>query len=252
MRQNIAFCFPNLNAAQVEQIVRETYRNFGFYASEFLRNTKLDKAQILEKAEFENEQILLSALATGRPVIVQTAHYGNWEFFSLAMAAKFGEVSIIGRNLDSAVMDEILTQKREMFGIELIPKNRPDSARRVLAAIKSHRLLGVLVDQDARKEEGVVCKFFGHEISHTHAVSVFARKTDALIVPAFATRSGENNTKIVFMPAIDVRELPKERVIELATQAQSDATQRIIERNPSEYFWMHRKFATYHPEIYHK
>ena len=117
MRINLKMCkFDN-----IEKIILDTYRNFAYFGMEFLRNQNSSKEQILSKVEFKNEEILDKF--KDRPIIITTAHYGNWELFSLAMAAKFGAVSIVGRNLDSPLMDKILSQKRAKFDIEVIPKS---------------------------------------------------------------------------------------------------------------------------------
>lgn len=248
MRTNIGFCFPNLNDWEAYKIIRQNYENFAFFASEFLRNQDLSKEEILKKANFVNENILLEALNTNRPIIIQTAHYGNWEFFSLAMAAKYGKVSIIGRKLDSSVMNDILTQKRQKFDIELISKN--DGVKQILNALKSKRILGVLVDQNAGSD-GIECEFFGKKIMHTPSVSIFAKRTNALIIPAFARRNANNSdiTDIIFDESIDVFMLGDDE-IQKATQLQSNATQKIIESKPDEYFWMHKKFKHFYEEFY--
>ena len=71
---NLNFCFPQFSKEKREEIARATYLNFGFFASEFLRNQKLNKAQILQKTHFVNENLIIDALKTARPIIVTTAH----------------------------------------------------------------------------------------------------------------------------------------------------------------------------------
>ena len=251
MKTNIKMCFDELNEAQINELVLKTYNNFALFLREFIINQNTTKEQILSKICFENEDILLNALATNRPIIVATAHYGNWELFSLAMAAKFGAVSIIGRSLDSAKMNEILSKNRRRFDIELIDKN--NAAKPVIAALKARRLLGVLVDQNTAKKDGIECEFFGKKILHTPAASVFASKMDAIIIPAFIMRENEH-FKIVFYSQIDIKEFEKtqdrQAAILAATQAQSDALMSQIKRKNDEYFWMHKKFKHFYEANY--
>lgn len=252
MKTNIKMCFDELNQAQINELVLKTYNNFALFLREFIINQNTTKEQILSKICFENEEILLNALATNRPIIVSTAHYGNWELFSLAMAAKFGAVSIIGRSLDSAKMNEILSKNRRRFDIELIDKN--NAAKSVIATLKERRLLGVLVDQNTAKKDGIECEFFGKKIMHTPAASVFASKMNALIIPAFIMRENSKKFKIIFYPQIDIKELEKsmdkQAAILCATQAQSDALMSQIKRKFDEYFWMHKKFKHFYEANY--
>ena len=254
MRVNLKMCFTTLKDDEIERLIKKNYYNFALFAAEFLLNQNTTKEQILSKISFENEELFNSVLSQNRPIIVQTAHYGNWELFSLAMAARYGAVSIIGRALDSAKMNEILSANRTRFDIELIEKK--SAVKQALKALNNRRLLGILVDQNTAKNEGLECEFFSHKIMHTHAASVFASKSGAIIIPAFIERdnSKDDSFKIVFYEPIDMQVLSqnhsKEGAIRLATQAQSDATAAQISKKPDEYFWMHKKFKCFYKDSY--
>nr|WP_321317935.1 lipid A biosynthesis lauroyl acyltransferase [uncultured Campylobacter sp.] len=254
MRVNLKMCFATLKDDEIERLIKKNYYNFALFAAEFLLNQNTTKEQILSKISFENEELFNSVLSQNRPIIVQTAHYGNWELFSLAMAARYGAVSIIGRALDSAKMNEILSANRTRFDIELIEKK--SAVKQALKALNNRRLLGILVDQNTAKNEGLECEFFGKKIIHTHAASVFASKSGAIIIPAFIERdeSKDDSFKIVFYEPIDMQVLSqnhsKEEALRLATQAQSDATAAQISKKPDEYFWMHKKFKCFYKDSY--
>lgn len=254
MRVNLKMCFASLKDDEIEKLIKKNYYNFALFGAEFLLNQNTTKEQILSKISFENEELFNSVLSQNRPIIVQTAHYGNWELFSLAMAARYGAVSIIGRALDSAKINEILSANRTRFDIELIDKK--SAVKQALKALNNRRLLGILVDQNTAKNEGLECEFFSHKIMHTHAASVFASKSGAIIVPAFIERneSKDDSFKIVFYEPIDMQVLSqnhsKEGAIKLATQAQSDATAAQISKKPDEYFWMHKKFKCFYENSY--
>ena len=254
MRVNLKMCFATLKDDEIERLIKKNYYNFALFGAEFLLNQNTTKEQILSKISFENEELFNSVLSQNRPIIVQTAHYGNWELFSLAMAARYGAVSIVGRALDSAKMNEILSANRTRFDIELIEKK--SAVKQVLKALNNRRLLGILVDQNTAKNEGLECEFFSHKIMHTHAASVFASKSGAIIIPAFIERdeSKDDSFKIVFYEPIDMQVLSqnhsKEEALRLATQAQSDATAAQISKKPDEYFWMHKKFKCFYENSY--
>lgn len=254
MRVNLKICFTTLKDDEIERLIKKNYYNFALFGAEFLLNQNTTKEQILSKISFENEGLFNSVLSQNRPIIVQTAHYGNWELFSLAMAARYGAISIIGRALDSDKMNEILSANRTRFDIELIDKK--SAVKQALKALNNRRLLGILVDQNTAKNEGLECEFFSHKIMHTHAASVFASKSGAIIIPAFIERdeSKDDSFKIVFYEPIDMQVLSqnhsKDEALRLATQAQSDATAAQINKKPDEYFWMHKKFKCFYKDSY--
>ncbi len=81
-----------------------------------MRRENLSKEQILRDVEFENPNILQTALDKGKRVIFITAHYNNWELLPIAVASKFNIklVRFVGRKLDSKLMDRILKDSREL------------------------------------------------------------------------------------------------------------------------------------------
>ncbi|WP_033915720.1 lipid A biosynthesis lauroyl acyltransferase [Campylobacter sputorum] len=246
---NLNLCYgDSLSLKEKTQIAKNTYINFAKFGIDFIKNQNTTKEKILNKVSFKNEEILINALKTNRPIIVQTAHYGNWELFSLAMAAKFGAVSIIGRSLDSKVMDKILTKNRTQFNIELIEKS--NAAKSIIKALKNRRLVGILTDQNTAKKDGIEVSFFKKRALHTPAASIFAQKMNALIIPAFIYKNSNKKDEICFFKAIDIKTFQKENAIQKATQLQSDATQKIIEFKPDEYFWFHKRFKHFYEEIY--
>ncbi len=86
-----------------------------------MRRESLSKEQILRDVEFENPNILQTALDKGKRVIFITAHYNNWELLPIAVASKFNIKLVgVGRKLDSKLMDRIFKDSRELYGVEMV------------------------------------------------------------------------------------------------------------------------------------
>ncbi|WP_169764639.1 lipid A biosynthesis lauroyl acyltransferase [Campylobacter mucosalis] len=231
------------------EIAKKCYINFAkFLGINFIKNQNTTRERVLKKVCFKNEKFLIEAINSKRPVIISTAHFGEWELLSLAMAAKFGPLSVIGRKLDSASMDKILNANRTQFDIELIDKR--GATKGILKALKQGRIVGILVDQNTAKSDGIEISFFNKKVLHTPSVSIFAQKTDALIVNAFISQIDENLSEICFFESIDIAKFDKENAVKLATQAQADACEAMIRQKPDEYFWFHRRFKRFYKEAY--
>jgi len=245
---NLAFGESKTHEQKLE-IAKKTYQNFAkFLGVNFILNQHTTKQKILERVKFKDEKYLLEALKEDRPIIVTTAHYGQWELFSLAMAARFGAVSILGRKLDSKSIDKILSANRTQFDIELIDKS--GAAKQMIKALKSRRLVGILVDQNTSKSDGIEVKFFGKRVLHTPAASIFAQKTNALIVSAFIRQIDDETSEICFFPPLDINKLDKQNAILEATQAQASACEAMIRAKADEYFWFHRRFKHFYEDAY--
>ena len=231
------------------EIAKKCYYNFAKYLGiNFILNQNTTKQKILEQVVFKNEHFLLDAIRSGRPIIVTTAHFGQWEIFGLAVAAHFGPSSVLGRRLDSSVMDKILRANRAQFDVELIDKD--GGAKDILKALKARRIVGILVDQNTAPKDGIKVQFFGKDVLHTPAASVLAQKTNALIINAFIYQKGENLNEICFEQPIDISTFDKEDAVQKATQMQCSACEEMVRARPEEYFWFHQRFKRFYENEY--
>ena len=245
---NLAFGETKTKEEKLE-IAKKCYYNFAKYLGiNFILNQNTTKQKILKQVVFKNEHFLLDAMKSGRPIIVTTAHFGQWEIFSLAVAAHFGPSSVLGRKLDSSVMDKILRANRAQFDVELIDKN--GGAKDILKALKARRLVGILVDQNTAPQDGIKVQFFGKDVLHTPAASVLAQKTNALIINAFIYQKGENLNEICFEQPIDISTFDKEDAVQKATQMQCSACEEMVRARPEEYFWFHQRFKRFYENEY--
>ena len=231
------------------EIAKKCYYNFAKYLGiNFILNQNTTKQKILKQVVFKNEHFLLDAIRSGRPIIVTTAHFGQWEIFGLAVAAHFGPSSVLGRRLDSSVMDKILRANRAQFDVELIDKD--GGAKDILKALKARRIVGILVDQNTAPKDGIKVQFFGKDVLHTPAASVLAQKTNALIINAFIYQKGENLNEICFEEPIDISTFDKEDAVQKATQMQCSACEEMVRARPEEYFWFHQRFKRFYENEY--
>ena len=231
------------------EIAKKCYYNFAKYLGiNFILNQNTTKQKILKQVVFKNEHFLLDAMKSGRPIIVTTAHFGQWEIFGLAVAAHFGPSSVLGRKLDSSVMDKILRANRAQFDVELIDKD--GGAKDILKALKARRIVGILVDQNTAPKDGIKVQFFGKDVLHTPAASVLAQKTNALIINAFIYQKGENLNEICFKEPIDISTFDKEDAVQKATQMQCSACEEMVRARPEEYFWFHQRFKRFYENEY--
>ena len=231
------------------EIAKKCYYNFAKYLGiNFILNQNTTKQKILKQVVFKNEHFLLDAIRSGRPIIVTTAHFGQWEIFPLAVAAHFGPSSVLGRKLDSSVMDKILRANRSQFDVELIDKD--GGAKDILKALKARRIVGILVDQNTAPKDGIKVQFFGKDVLHTPAASVLAQKTNALIINAFIYQKGENLNEICFEEPIDISTFDKEDAVQKATQMQCSACEEMVRARPEEYFWFHQRFKRFYENEY--
>jgi len=241
---NLKLCFEEKSQEARKELAFKIYHNFAKFGLECIKNQNTNKKNILKKIKFENEEFIQQALKDKRAIIFVTAHYGNWELISLAYAAKFGGISIVARTLDSKPMDKILSKNRTQFNIELIDKR--GGLRKMLKALREKRALGMLTDQEAQKNESMELEFFGKKVNFLVGASVIAKKTEALIIPAFIYQNQDKLYTIKIFEPLDSRFHSKEEL----TIYQAKCCEEMIRFKPDEYFFFHKRFKSFYSKAY--
>lgn len=246
---NLDLAFENrMDEAQKKVIIKKCYKNLLYLLKDFIVNQTISKEDLLQKITFHNEHIYYDALEQKKGVIFLTAHYGNWELLSLAIGAKFGPMSVIGRKLDSTTMNAILERNRQRFNITLLEKK--GAMRGILKALQKGENVGLLVDQNTAEQEGILISFFGKRARHTPAAAQFSRKMNAPIIPAFITTYDYEHFEITLYDPIVMSQDENEEAIKNNVQAQANITQYVIEKKPDEWFWFHRRWKNQYGEHY--
>lgn len=241
---NLSLCFPQKDEKERKQIALKIYENFAKFGLDSLRNQNTSKEKILQKVSIENEEILHNALHLGKSIVLITAHYGNWELCPLVYGAKFGAISIVGRALDSKIMNRILSKNRTQFNIELIDKKQ--GIRPMLNALRQKRALGLLTDQEGGENESMELEFFGRKIRYLLAGSILAKKVKALLIPAFVYQNEQGSYTIKLFEAMDSSLHSKEEL----THYQARCCEEMIRFKPDEYFFFHKRFKAFYGTLY--
>ena len=244
IKANLRFCFPEKDENEITQITKKIYKNFAKFGFEFLKRQNATKEDIKELVSIDEMDILTQALASKRPLVFITAHFSCWELIPFIYASYFGGISIVTRTLDSKIMNDLLIKSRtKHFDVELIDKI--GGAKKMLSAIKNGRTLGILPDQDAADHESVVLEFFGKKVNWNAGASVIAKKTNALLIPAFVYQRGEKYAVRCFKP-LDAALASKEEL----SAYQAKCCEEMIKFSPAEYFFFHKRFKRFYNEIY--
>lgn len=249
---NLELAFNNkLDPSDYKKIGIHTFYNMLQTIIGFMRRYGRSKDELLENISFVNEEILRRGLENNQKIIFITGHYSNWELLAPAIAAQFDITLVgIGRKLDSEVMDRLLIKNREQFGVEMLYKK--GAMKGAMKALKENKAIGILLDQSlAEAQGGIKVDFFGKDVGHSPAASILARNFDALMIPAFISTDDHRHYTVTFYdPIPTLKTEDKEKDILLMTQAQADITQQVIKEKPEEWFWVHKRWKTYYPELY--
>jgi len=247
---NLSAAFPELSAAQVTSLARESAENFGAAFIEFLGSLRYTREEIEERVRVVGEENLASARARGKGVFLLSAHFGSWELGAVR-AGMLGEpIASVVRPLDNPLLERELARRRTRFGNRLIGKW--DAAKEILRDIRHGRTVAILVDQNVLPDEGIFVPFFGRLAATTPSLALLQLKTEAPVVPVFTWPEGNGRYRLEFEEPILAEQFSsaasREERVRLATAKYMAVTERAIRKNPAAWLWMHNRWRTRPPE----
>lgn len=244
--ENLAFAFPEKTPAEIDRLVRGCYRHFMLLAIEIaVLPKKLRVENWRRYATLVGGDKVLTALLEDRPVLIVTAHFGNWEMAGFALGLFGFKTHAIARTLDNPHLERFFKQFRQRTGQAILDKNTDYD--RIVATLQTGGKVATLGDQDAGSK-GVFVNFFNRPASAHKAVALLAMQYDAvmLVVGIPRVRGGANwHYQIVCEDVIDPREYATTgNAVKAITQRYHDSLAAMIRRYPEQYFWLHRRWKS--------
>jgi KDO2-lipid IV(A) lauroyltransferase len=194
---------------------------------------------MLSRVELRGGEHLDKAAAHGRGVLLLSAHLGNWELLAPSHTLTGLPLSIVVRPLDHPLLGRLADRYRRRGGVELIAKRR--ALRGILEALGRGRMVGVLLDQNASRAEGVFAPFFGEPASTSRALAVISLRTGAPVVPVFIRRLPRGRHVVEFEAELPQ---PPDGDVGAFTSTFNRSIEAAIRRAPEQWFWMHKRWRT--------
>ncbi len=241
---NLAAAMPELSALAKGQIIQDVFRNLGRVALALAKAPYWSGRDVRDHVDFVGLEHFREGEATGRGVMLLTAHLGNWELGALAHGAVIGPIRVMVRPIENPAVDRLVARRREAHGNRVIRKR--NAAREVLSALQANGTVGILADQNTLPEEAVFVNFFGMPASANKGFARLALHSDAAVIPAFAWWDYETRRHIVeYGPAIDlIRTGDTDADVVTNTQRFQSALEERIRRHPDQWLWIHRRWKT--------
>ena len=222
-----------------EKIIRDNFRNLGRSLSEIIKIYYGAGRKIIESVEFEGAENAHKAKSKGRGILVITAHCGNWEVMATTSAKLLPSYGIV-RQINNPYINKFIERVRQRYGTRVIYKK--GALKAVMKVLKNNGCVAILMDQAVLSDEGYVIDFLGRGAWTTRMPALIARKTGAVVLPAFIHRT-EKGHKIKIYPAVELSDIAdKEKAIIEDTKRFSSFIEEYIKEHPSEWLWIHRRW----------
>jgi len=205
---------------------------------------RLNRTNLNRYVVFDNEDALSQALKKGRGVFILTGHFGNWELMSAAIALRFdAKRGVVVRPADFAPADMLLKSLRSRFGTEIIPKKR--AMKKLLAAKKENKVIGILLDQNVDWYEGVFVPFLGKSACTNKGLALVALRTGSPVIAAFSVRQPDGRYRVIFEDEVSLlRTGDKIKDTEENTALFTQIIEKYVSQYPDQWFWFHKRWKT--------
>ena len=242
---NLTQAFPDLPPAARRGIARRSFQHLGMAVGEGCFVLHRPLARVTEQIRVSGLDHVRTALDRDGRGLVLSAHLGNWELLTLAPALTGLPLTVVARALDLPSLHAWADRLRRTTGVEVIDKRH--ALRPVLEALKRGRLVGVLLDQNASRREGVFVPFFGRLASTSRSIAVLALRTRTPIIPVFARRLAPGRHEITIHPELPLPTAGDEGAIRTLTASCTAAIEAAIRATPDQWLWCHDRWRTRPP-----
>jgi KDO2-lipid IV(A) lauroyltransferase len=240
---NLGRAFPdNYGPDERKEKVREVYRHFCTVLIEIIHLPRLLHPTTWRRhMSLNNSKRLVNLLISGRPVMLVTGHFGNWEMGGYVLGMLGFKTYAIARPLDNPYLDELFRNHRERTGQGILAKK--GDYDRLQGILARNGVVATLADQDAG-QRGLFVDYFGQPASTHKAVALLALEYGVPMAVIGVRKVGdpvryENICEDVILPE-DYAESPD--AIKAITQRFTSALENIVRMAPEQYFWLHRRW----------
>jgi KDO2-lipid IV(A) lauroyltransferase len=196
-----------------------------------------DPKRVSRHASDENWAIVQTELDAGRGVVFLTPHLGCFEIVAQEIALRT-ELMVMYRPPKKEMLKPLIEGARARDNLLLAPATM-SGVRMLAKCLKKGKPIGLLPDQVPQEGEGVWATFFGRDAYTMTLPAKLAQLGDATIIVTYAERlPGGKGYVIRFVPFDGTLEG------DTAQQAQAinSAMERLIARNPSQYYWSYNRY----------
>ena len=192
------------------------------------------------ESTLEGRQHWDDALASGRGVLLVTAHIGHWETGALGASTRIDRPVHVVREEESDPKSQEFTQRLfdEKLGGQVTMHfvGDPMLGMKMLAALRRGEIVAVQGDRPRTGGRTHRAEIFGRPIELPVGPAALARSAGVPMLPVFIFRTGRLSTTSVFAPAIQLEPGPAPESLGRAVEILAQEIEGAIRRAPHQWF----------------
>ena len=241
--ENITHAFGDrMPPGEIRRIARTTFFHATHMIFETPRVYALKPKDVSRHYRVHGLHHLRMAHTKGKGVLMLSGHLGNWEIS--VQLNNIARLTVCGvyRKLDYPPMERYFHEKRESTGSRLYPLK--GAVQAILREFAAGNAMALLIDQNAKRHQGVFVDFFGKPACTNMGPAYLALLTGVPVIMYFFVREN-GKYRCEFLPELPVVNTgDMEQDILVNTENFNRALEGIIRRYPDQWFWIHNRWKT--------
>ena len=239
---NLTSVYPEMTPTEVHQTTRNMWFHLIMMGIEVVHAPRrIHDTNYLDYVTLPDQALMTKYLVDYRPLVAVTGHFGNFEVAGYLTGLLGMPSYTVARKLDNEFLDEYINTFRATHGQFIFPKN--GSASKVQEVMDGGAILTILGDQHAGTK-GCWIDFLGRPAACHKAVALFTLSGNAPMLVTYCKRMKkplhfEVGCTGIADPLDMSEELQDTRKL---TQWYNDRMADAIQRDPEQYWWVHRRW----------
>lgn len=242
--ENLRASFPEKDKNWINKIGKRSFEQLVMLVMDVLYTPKLVKKDNWRQySRFINCEYPKWLIREHKGLILLTGHYGNFEIVGYMLGLFGFDIYSIARPLDNPYFNEYLYGIRQKKGQKIL--NKKGVSNDIDDVLKSGATLGIIADQDAGRK-GVFVDFFGRKASAYKSIGLAALYYNVPVVIGVSRRVDNKFSFELEMQRIIFPDEWKDKPDQLQwiTQEYTKALEDAIRKDPTQYWWIHRRWKT--------
>jgi KDO2-lipid IV(A) lauroyltransferase len=236
VRRNIQLCFPELTAAERDQLAYKHFKALGMMLIEMGLGRWAGDRHLASITQLRGIEHLQAAVEKGQGVILLSAHFTTLEISGRVLAQYSPPFDAVFRKNRSDFVTELQRSGRERAARDTIEKR---DIKKMVRSLRAGHPVWYAPDQSYNRKGSEIMNFMGVPGMHTTATSTLARLGKAVAIPFFPRRLDDGSYEMTLLPPL--KDFPSADPV-ADTRQYLDALENHIRKCPEQYFWIHRKF----------
>jgi lauroyl/myristoyl acyltransferase len=193
---------PEADDSTIRRMVRGVLRNASKNYLDLIRIPRMKPEDIKRQVIVHGVHHLADALASGRGVMLLTAHFGSFDMAVQQLAVHSVRTTVLVEALEPERLLNHVVALRRNKGLNIIPA-KSGALQAMLQALRNGEVVLLVCDRDVTGEAPKAL-FFGEETRLPDMAVRLALRTGAAIIPVFNLRRDDGRYDVYVEPPIEV------------------------------------------------